>query len=75
MTIKEMRNEIQRIRQANLVEYGSLEALAIGNRRDELMRAKGYETCYLNKHERKQKVLDYLECLINASYDIKGSCL
>ena len=75
MTILEMRNEIKRIRNNNTITYGSLKSLEIGNRRDELMREKGYETTYLNKNERKQKVLDYLECQINANYDIVGECL
>ena len=74
-TIKEMREEIARIRKANTLTYGSLKALEIGNRRDELMREKGYERVYLNKNEKKQFVDDYLECLINASYDITGTCL
>ena len=75
MTIKEMRNEINRIKEANYHAYNSGVIIKIMNRQADLMRAKGYERSYLNKNEKKQYIMDYLETYINASYDITGSCL
>ena len=75
MTIKEMRAEITRIKEANYHAYNSGVIIKIMNRQADLMRAKGYERSYLNKNEKKQYVEDYLETYINASYDITGQCL
>lgn len=73
-TIKQLREEIARIQQANLINLTATEVIKISHRRDELLRAKGYERTYLNKNERKQYVDDFLECYINACYDVIGDC-
>lgn len=73
-TIKQLREEIARIQQANLINLTATEVIKISKRKDELMYAKGYDRAYLNKNERKQYVDDYLECFINACYDVTGDC-
>lgn len=74
MTKQEMINEYYRIRKENAKNLTGAQQVQIIKRHDELMRAKGYNRSYLNKSDRKQQVLDFLETYINANYDITGNC-
>lgn len=74
MTKQEMINEYYRIRKENAKNLTGEQQVQIIKRHDELMREKGYNRSYLNKSDRKQQVLDFLETYINANYDITGNC-
>ena len=74
MTKQEMINEYYRIRKENAKNLTGEQQVQIIRRHDELMREKGYNRSYLNKSDRKQQVLDFLETYINANYDITGNC-
>lgn len=74
MTKQEIINEYYRIRKENAKNLTGAQQVQIIKRHDELMREKGYNRSYLNKSDRKQQVLDFLETYINANYDITGNC-
>ena len=74
MTKQEMINEYYRIRKENAKNLTGEQQVQIIKRHDELMREKGYNRSYLNKSDRKQQVLDFLETYINANYDVTGNC-
>ena len=79
MTIKEMRNEIDRMKQViyRTLDFDTRKALM--NRQIELMdktginkTKNGVQRYYLTKNASKKQVEDYYECLVNATYDTLG---
>ena len=81
-TVKEMRNEIDRMKQQIYRTLDFETRKAIHYRQIELMEATGVnktkggvQKYYLNKSEKKEVVDDYLTTLINAQYDVMGRCL
>lgn len=82
MTVLEMRNEIDRMKQRIYRELDFETRKAIMYRQMDLMdmtginKTKGGEQkYYLTKSASKKQVDDYLTTLINAQYDILGRCL
>lgn len=83
MTVKEMRNEIDRMKQGIYRTLDFETRKAIMYRQMELMdrtginvtSRNGVQKYYLTKSASKKQVDDYLTTLINAQYDVIGRCL
>ena len=82
MTMLEMRNEIDRMKQAIYRTLDFETRKAIHYRQMELMdktavnKTKGgIQRYYLTKNPTKAEVEDYYECLVNTLYDVIGRCL
>jgi len=75
MTIKELREEIKRIQERMYNELKSNVEIKILDLRNEYLKNKGYTKHYMTSNMKKAELETYLECLINANYDILGYCL
>lgn len=82
MNVKELRNEIDRLKQQIYRTLDFETRKAIHYRQIELMdksgvnkTKSGVQKYYLNKSEKKAVVEDYYETLINALYDVLGCAL
>ncbi len=74
MTKKDMMGYIAEINKW-LYNLGTRQQAEVLNRQVELLIRMGYKKHYVTKNFKYQHILDYLDCLISASYDILGECI
>lgn len=75
LTIKEMKEEVKRINKANYENLTSSQQFEISNLHAKYIKESGYSRQYLATTSKKDEVENFLTCLINANYDITGTCL
>ena len=73
MTLKQLKLEIKEMQQFALKYIEPSVYRKIIKRKDELLSIKGYKNMYIHSKAKKEEVELYLECFINAMYDMAGS--
>lgn len=74
LTIKEMKQEVKRINEENHKNLTSSEVAKISDLKGQYIKESGYSRQYLATTSKKDEVENFLTCLINACYDVTGTC-